>query len=144
MHIDNHNVSDNKWSLLPGVVISARVHPGESNSSWICKGLLDFLTSEHEEAKVRPHYYTPCKCHHDQRGRTYLKPFPEQLFHHMKYTMHLCLCLTMQALRDSFIFKIVPMLNPDGCLLGNHRCSVAGLDLNRVWIDPNPRSVIPI
>lgn len=34
-------------------------------------------------------------------------------------------------LRDNFVFKIVPMLNPDGVINGNTRCSLAGLDLNR-------------
>lgn len=29
-----------------GVVISARVHPGESNSSWMMKGVIDFLVSD--------------------------------------------------------------------------------------------------
>jgi len=29
------------------------------------------------------------------------------------------------------------MLNPDGVILGNSRCGLAGWDLNRVWIDPN-------
>lgn len=36
-------------------------------------------------------------------------------------------------LRDKFIFKIIPMLNPDGVVCGNYRCSLAGCDLNRVW-----------
>lgn len=31
------------------------------------------------------------------------------------------------------------MLNPDGVIVGNYRCSLAGLDLNRVWQDPDPR-----
>ena len=30
-----------------------------------------------------------------------------------------------------FIFKIVPMLNPDGVIVGNYRCSLTGRDLNR-------------
>lgn len=30
-----------------------------------------------------------------------------------------------------FVFKIVPMLNPDGVVVGNYRCSLAGRDLNR-------------
>ena len=34
-------------------------------------------------------------------------------------------------LRDKFIFKIIPMLNPDGVICGNYRCSLAGCDLNR-------------
>ncbi|XP_061174704.1 uncharacterized protein LOC133183807 isoform X2 [Saccostrea echinata] len=36
-----------------------------------------------------------------------------------------------KLLRDTFIFKIVPMLNPDGVIVGNYRCSLAGRDLNR-------------
>mgnify|MGYP000954941268 FL=1 len=36
-------------------------------------------------------------------------------------------------LRDNFIFKIIPMLNPDGVVHGNYRCSLAGCDLNRKW-----------
>jgi murein tripeptide amidase MpaA len=34
-------------------------------------------------------------------------------------------------LRNKFVFKIVPMMNPDGVIVGNYRCSLAGLDLNR-------------
>jgi hypothetical protein len=30
------------------------------------------------------------------------------------------------------------MLNPDGVVIGNSRSSLAGLDLNRRWSDPNP------
>lgn len=33
-----------------GVLISARVHPGESNSSWMMKGVIDFLVSNTPEA----------------------------------------------------------------------------------------------
>lgn len=75
------------------IVYSARVHPGESNSSWIMNGLLKFLTSTSREAS---------------------------------------------KLRDTFVFKIIPMLNPDGVINGSHRCSLAGVDLNRVWDKPNP------
>lgn len=42
-----------------------------------------------------------------------------------------------QALRDSFVFKIVPMLNPDGVINGNYRCSLSGQDLNRRWKNPS-------
>jgi murein tripeptide amidase MpaA len=38
---------------------------------------------------------------------------------------------TAVSLRSSFIFKLVPMLNPDGVVNGNYRCSLAGCDLNR-------------
>lgn len=75
------------------VVYSARVHPGEANSSWIMHGLIKFLMSNSREAS---------------------------------------------KLRDNFVFKIIPMLNPDGVINGSHRCSLAGIDLNRVWDRPNP------
>jgi len=75
------------------IVISARVHPGETNSSWIMKGILDFLVSDHKVA---------------------------------------------EAARNEFIFKLVPMLNPDGCIIGNHRTNMAKFDLNRQWEMPNP------
>lgn len=36
------------------------------------------------------------------------------------------------ALRNRFVFKIVPMLNPDGVVVGNYRCSTLSAgDLNR-------------
>lgn len=77
-----------------GVVVSARVHPGESNASWKMKGLIDFLTGPQLDAKI---------------------------------------------LRDNFVFKIVPMLNPDGVINGNYRSSLAGVDLNRRWIEPSKK-----
>jgi hypothetical protein len=42
-----------------------------------------------------------------------------------------------KKLRDLYVFKIVPMLNPDGVLVGNHRSSLTGVDLNRRWDLPN-------
>ena len=40
-------------------------------------------------------------------------------------------------LRKSFVFRIVPMLNIDGVVYGNQRCSLLGVDLNRRWVSPN-------
>lgn len=74
------------------IVITARVHPGESNASWVMKGMLEYLTGPSLDARI---------------------------------------------LRDNFVFKIVPMLNPDGVIVGNYRCSLAGQDLNRLWDDPS-------
>ncbi|XP_027777803.2 cytosolic carboxypeptidase 4 isoform X1 [Marmota flaviventris] len=75
----------------PYQVITARVHPGESNASWVMKGTLEFLVSSDPVARL---------------------------------------------LRENFIFKIIPMLNPDGVINGNHRCSLRGEDLNRQWLSP--------
>ncbi|KAJ8412935.1 hypothetical protein AAFF_G00105170 [Aldrovandia affinis] len=87
------------WSHLyqlrnrPYVVLTARVHPGESNASWVMKGTLEFLCSSDPVA---------------------------------------------EGLREAYIFKIVPMLNPDGVINGTHRCSLNGEDLNRQWMKPDP------
>lgn len=40
-------------------------------------------------------------------------------------------------LRELFVFKIIPMLNPDGVIVGNSRCSISGDDLNRKWAVKN-------
>jgi cytosolic carboxypeptidase protein 2/3 len=44
-----------------------------------------------------------------------------------------------KILRENFIFKIVPMLNPDGVIVGNYRCNLSMVDLNRQWIDPSKK-----
>jgi murein tripeptide amidase MpaA len=42
-------------------------------------------------------------------------------------------------LRKRIVFKVVPMLNPDGVLAGNYRTSMAGCDLNRKFDEPDFR-----
>lgn len=42
-----------------------------------------------------------------------------------------------KALRERYIFYVVPMLNIDGVVFGNQRTNLAGLDLNRVWAEPS-------
>lgn len=39
---------------------------------------------------------------------------------------------------DHFVFKIVPLLNPDGVDRGYWRNDTQGLNLNRVYADPCP------
>jgi cytosolic carboxypeptidase protein 2/3 len=39
---------------------------------------------------------------------------------------------------NNYIFKLVPMINVDGAVIGNARASLVGLDLNRRWTDPSP------
>ncbi|XP_030107540.1 cytosolic carboxypeptidase 2 isoform X5 [Mus musculus] len=84
--ITNPSRTPQEAAAKKAVVLSARVHPGESNSSWIMNGFLDFILSNSPDA---------------------------------------------QLLRDIFVFKVIPMLNPDGVIVGNYRCSLAGRDLNR-------------
>lgn len=75
------------------VVLTARVHPGESVGSWMMRGAINFITD---------------------------------LSNPMS-----------KLLRENFVFKIIPMLNPDGVINGNYRCSLAGCDLNRRWKAPS-------
>eukprot|EP00041_Stephanoeca_diplocostata_P016832 m.333446 g.333446 ORF g.333446 m.333446 type:complete len:298 (-) comp20504_c0_seq23:749-1642(-) len=39
-------------------------------------------------------------------------------------------------LREKVVFKIVPMINPDGVVAGNYRCGSMGHDLNRCYQTP--------
>ena len=68
-------------AIRKSVILTARVHPGETNASWIMGGIIDLLVGDEEQAKF---------------------------------------------LRDTFVFKIIPMLNPDGVIVGNYRCSLMG------------------
>ncbi|XP_043541042.1 cytosolic carboxypeptidase 2-like isoform X2 [Chiloscyllium plagiosum] len=95
--ITDYTDMENSKSKL-GVVLTARVHPGETQASWMMKGILDFLLSEEPTAK---------------------------------------------ELRKKCIFKIIPMLNPDGVIVGNYRmhplhsrCSLSARDLNRNYWNP--------
>lgn len=44
-----------------------------------------------------------------------------------------------QNLRKKTIFKIVPMLNPDGVVLGNYRTGLSGKDFNREFLYPDAK-----
>jgi cytosolic carboxypeptidase protein 5 len=39
---------------------------------------------------------------------------------------------------NKFVLKIVPCLNPDGCIRGHWRVDTQGVNLNRVYKRPNP------
>jgi len=45
--------------------------------------------------------------------------------------------LEAKALRSNYVFRIIPMLNPDGVIYGNYRCDLLGFDLNRHWKIPD-------
>jgi cytosolic carboxypeptidase protein 2/3 len=42
-------------------------------------------------------------------------------------------------LRKRIVFKVIPMVNPDGVIIGNYRTSLAGCDLNRRYDYPDYR-----
>ncbi len=79
--ITNFTSKPEEIAVRRAVVLTSRVHPGESNASYIMHGTLEYLVS-------------------DDEGALYL--------------------------RNHFVFKIVPMLNPDGVIAGNYRCSLSG------------------
>ena len=84
--ITNFQSSQDHIAKRKCIILTGRVHPGESNSSFVMEGLIRYLVSNETMAV---------------------------------------------QLRDRYVFKIVPMLNPDGVIIGNYRCSLSGHDLNR-------------
>lgn len=43
-------------------------------------------------------------------------------------------------LRDKCIFKLIPMMNPDGVVHGNYRTDLNGQDINRCWRRPSKKN----
>ena len=105
-----------------GIVITARVHPGETPSSWTMKGIIDFLTGESNQARVRVNIRNDLNFN--------FVSFPFSSFFFFSFFNE---SSTTQVLRERFVFKLVPMLNPDGVIVGNNRCSLSGKDLNRQY-----------
>ena len=45
-----------------------------------------------------------------------------------------------RQLRKEYVFKLVPMINPDGVVSGNSRSTLEGADLNRMWLEASPEN----
>ncbi len=50
--VTNFGVTQHEMAARKGVVLTARVHPGETNGSWMMKGFIDFITGPSEDAQV--------------------------------------------------------------------------------------------
>ena len=64
-------------------------------------------------------------------------PGEPQASHMMQGMLEYLVSDEASELRKHFVFRIVPMLNVDGVVYGNQRCSLLGVDLNRRWTTPN-------
>ena len=78
------------------VLVTSRVHPGETPAAHVLDGLLEFLMRADDPRAI--------------------------------------------ALRERFVFKLVPMLNPDGVYHGNTRADTFGCNLNRKYANPTYES----
>ena len=48
--------------------------------------------------------------------------------------------IVARSLRQRFVIMIVPLLNPDGCAMGNARTDAVGCDMSLAWLCPNRAS----
>jgi murein tripeptide amidase MpaA len=86
--ITDFTASSAEIAKREAIMLTSRVHPAETVSSFVIEGLIEYLLARTAQADY---------------------------------------------LRKNFVFKIVPMLNIDGVIVGNTRTAINGLDYNRCW-----------
>ena len=91
----------------PCVFLTSRIHPGETSSSYVIQGVIEYLLN----INIKSTTTTTTTVNDDNAMRNHLL--------------------------KNFIFKIIPMINVDGVIYGNYRSNLYGKDLNRMWMNPD-------
>ena len=111
--------------------LSARVHPGEVPASHVFDGFLSFILREHDPRAKR------------LRERCAAAVLLSLRLIILILSLLLLVSLSLLGARRCccsrrYVFKLIPMLNPDGVYHGHYRADTLGHNLNRCYAEPCP------